>query len=79
MLEINAPHWLDATRQEGYDAGKIAGYDAGRNDGIAEGRNNREREIAMNLMNMGIGTEQISKATGLSHSDINNLQSNDQF
>ena len=21
MLEINATHWLDATRQEGYDAG----------------------------------------------------------
>ena len=68
MLEINAPHWLDATRQEGYDTG--------RNNGIAEGRNNREREIAMNLMNMGIGTEQISKATGLSYSDIENLKPN---
>ena len=79
MLEINAPHWLDATRQEGYDAGKIAGYDAGRNDGIAEGRNNREREIALNLKNMGLSSEQISKATGLSHSDIDNLKSNDQF
>ena len=80
MLEINAPHWLDATRQEGYDAGRIAGYDAGRiagrDDGIVEGRNNREREIAMNLMNMGIGTEQISKATGLSYSDIENLKPN---
>ena len=72
MLEINAPHWLDATRQEGYDAGRIAG----RDDGIVEGRNNREREIAMNLMNMGIGTEQISKATGLSYSDIENLKPN---
>lgn len=83
MLEINATHWLDATRQEGYDAGRIAGYDAGRiagrDDGIVEGRNNREREIALNLKNMGLSSEQISKATGLSHSDIDNLKSNDQF
>ena len=71
MLQINAPHWLDATRQEDYDAG--------RNNGIEEGRNNREREIALNLMNMGIGTEQISKDIGLSYSDIDNLKSNDQF
>ena len=63
MLEINATHWLDATRQEGYDAGS----------------SNREREIALNLRNMGLSSEQISKATGLSHSDIDNLKSNDQF
>ena len=67
MLEINAPHWLDATREEC------------RNDGIIEGRNNREREIALNLKNMGLSSEQISKATGLLHSDIDNLKSNDQF
>ena len=63
MLEINAPHWLDATRQEGYDAGS----------------SNREREIALNLKNMGLSSEQISKATGLAFSDIENLKPNTEY
>ena len=33
MLEINALHWLDATREEG------------RNDGIVEGRNVEKKTL----------------------------------
>ena len=60
MLELNAPHWLDATRQEGYDLGKKDAY----------------REMALNLKNDGFNSEKISKLTGLSLSAIENLKPN---
>ena len=49
-------------------------FDNGEKSGISKGISIRNTEIAMNLIDMGLTNEQISKATGLSASEIEKLQ-----
>ena len=48
--------------------------DRGRNIGKQEGRVERNIEIAQNLIQMGMTSDQISKATGLTPAEIENLR-----
>lgn len=60
-------------RAEGLTAGRAEGLTAGRAEGRAEGEANATMQIAKNLLSQGIPAEQISKATGLSVEQINQL------
>ena len=61
-------------RLGGYRDGK----DDGRNEGIIIGRDERENEITMNLIAQNIGYDVISKATGLSVSEIERMVKNNE-
>jgi len=49
----------------------------GENIGEARGEEKKALEIARNLLNLGISTEQIIQATGLSAEQLQQLQSSD--
>ncbi len=54
------------------DAYKVAATE-GRKSGLAEGFSNAKKETAKNLLKLGIDIHTISKATGLSKDEIENL------
>ena len=60
---------FDTSRDEGYeegmDKGLAKGMDKGLAKGLAKGRSERAKEIAKQLKAMGLTTEQIAQATGL--------------
>jgi predicted transposase/invertase (TIGR01784 family) len=49
-------------------------YDKGEQAGVERGSAQREQEIARNLIALGLPTEQIIKATGLSPEEIERLK-----
>jgi len=51
----------------------LAGYDKGLKAGIEEGSTKTKREIAKELLKLGITVEQIIKVTGLTEDEINEL------
>ena len=51
----------------------LAGYDKGLKAGIEEGSTKTKREIAKELLKLGITVEQIIKVTGLTKDEINEL------
>ena len=51
----------------------LAGYDKGLKAGIEEGSTKTKREIAKELLKLGITAEQIIKVTGLTKDEINEL------
>ena len=53
----------------GYDEGEAAGLERGRSEGVAQ----EKREIAKNLKDLGVGTTEIIKATGLSAEEVEEL------
>ena len=53
----------------GYDEGEAAGLEKGRSEGVAQ----EKREIAKNLKDLGVGTAEIIKATGLSAEELATL------
>ena len=55
---------------------KENGYTSGINDGISKGVSKEKVNIAKNLLSMNMSLENISKATGLSISCINELKKN---
>ena len=59
---------------EAKEEGISQGYTSGINDGISKGENKKSIEIAKNLLSMNMKVEDISKATGLSIEEINNLK-----
>ena len=61
MLETNALHWKDEFIEKG------------RKQGREQGRHDRELEIAANLHDLGLSTEQIAQITGLSGEDVQRL------
>ena len=54
----------------------LAGYDKGLKAGIEEGSTKTKREIAKELLKLGITVEQIIKVTGLTKDEINKLYKN---
>ena len=73
ILDID-PDYFERLREYelrlgGYRDGKEEGIAIGRKEGIKE----RKKEIAMNLVNQNIGYDIISKATGLSVSEIEKI------
>ena len=65
---------FDTSRDEGYeegmDMGLAKGMDMGLAKGLAKGRAERAKEIAKQLKAMGLTTEQIAQATGLTLDEI---------
>ena len=65
---------FDTSRDEGYeegmDKGLAKGMDMGLAKGLANGRSERAKEIAKQLKAMGLTTEQIAQATGLTLDEI---------
>lgn len=65
---------FDTSRDEGYeegmDNGLAKGMDMGLAKGLAKGRSERAKEIAKQLKAMGLTTEQIAQATGLTLDEI---------
>ena len=53
----------------GYDEGEAAGLEKGRSEGVAQ----EKREIAKNLKDLGVGLNEIIKATGLSAEEVKEL------
>ena len=53
-------------KREGYEEGEIEGKKEGKKEGF--------ETAAFNLIQMGMSTDVISKATGLSHEEIDNLR-----
>lgn len=51
----------------------LAGYDKGLKAGIEEGSTKTKKEIAKELLKLGITVEQIIKVTGLTTDEINKL------
>ena len=56
------------------DRGKIIGRQEGILEGRLEGRQEGKLEIARNLLKMGMSSDQISQATGLSLIEVENLR-----
>ena len=56
---------VELVRRKEINSARLDGYDAGAKE--------REKEIAKNLLNIGISKEDIIKSTGLSEEEINNL------
>ena len=61
---------LEEGRQEGLKEGRQAGMQAGREQGFTEG----VMQTAKKLLDIGLSVENISKATGLSCNEIENLK-----
>ncbi len=61
-------------REEGFAEGMEKGRAEGRAEGREEGRLEANRDTARNLLVLGLDTESISKATGLSPDEINVLR-----
>ena len=61
----------------GYDEGEAAGLEKGRSEGEAigleKGAAHEKREIAKNLKDLGVGLNEIIKATGLSAEEVEKL------
>lgn len=61
---------FDTSRDEGYEEGMDLGLAKGLAEGLAKGRSERAKEIAKQLKAMGLTTEQIAQATGLTLDEI---------
>ena len=55
---------------EGLAKGRSEGLAKGRSEGLAEGRSERAKEIARQMKAMGLTTEQIAQATGITLDEI---------
>ena len=64
---------LEGARMEGLAEGMAEGMAKGIAEGRAEGRAEGKKEIAKAMKLMGLTTEQIMEATGLTESDIERL------
>jgi predicted transposase/invertase (TIGR01784 family) len=65
-------------REEGREEGIVLGREEGREEGeligMQKGREEGRKETAINLLQMGLTIEQVSKATGLSIEDIEGIE-----
>ena len=64
---------LEGARMEGLAEGRAEGREEGMAEGMAKGIAEGKKEIAKAMKLMGLTTEQIMEATGLTESDIERL------
>lgn len=76
LAELRQKYIMDqkAIEGAGYDKGLKAGIELGIEQGIKQGKNHQTRTIAKNMKNQNIDIEIISKVTGLSIKEIENLR-----
>ena len=67
--EITVEEFAEIRAREAYEDGEKAGYYEGEAAGTAQ----KQREIAENLKDLGVGTAEIIKATGLSAEEVEEL------
>ena len=58
----------------GVNGAKRAGFEDGQKVGFEDGQKTKEKEIAQNLLKLGMEIEKISEATGLTVEEIKNLK-----
>ncbi|HJD66841.1 MAG TPA: Rpn family recombination-promoting nuclease/putative transposase [Rickettsia endosymbiont of Bembidion nr. Transversale] len=73
LMTSLAHHWKEEGIQQGMQIGRNEGMQIGRNEGMQIGEAKRTMEVAKNMYNAGSDIPFISKVTGLSISELNNL------
>ena len=63
----------EAYREEGFEEGLAQGLEQGLQQGMLQGAERERREVAAAMLKLGIVAELVSKATGLSVSDVRAL------
>jgi len=75
--ELTREEDLEISRLDGYDAGvkdgEKSGFTKGETAGLAKGAAQEKREIARNLMQLGLDLAQIRQVTGLTSEEIEKL------
>ena len=71
--ELMQKKMINTARNWGYDDGKEAGIAEGKAEGLEEGKNQEKLSIAKNLLKDGIPIDVVSRNTGLSIEELNNL------
>ena len=71
-LEKGKEEGLLKGMEKGKEEGLLEGLEKGKEEGLMEGK----RQIAKNLLALGLGSDRISQATGLSVADIEKLAGN---
>jgi predicted transposase/invertase (TIGR01784 family) len=66
---------LQQGMQQGLQKGLQQGHQEGLQEGLQEGRNEKSREIALNLLEIGVPVHTIANTTGLSQAEIEALRS----
>ena len=64
---------IEKGRKEGIEKGRKEGIEKGRKEGIEKGRKEEKAAIAANMKSLGLPTDTIAKATGLSEEEIKAL------
>ena len=62
-----------AIRDSGYNEGRKEGIEEGIKEGLKKGKKAEKKSIAQNMLEMKIDKETISKVTGLTISEIDNM------
>lgn len=65
---------IEGAREEGLKKGMEKGIQKGIEEGIKEGQAESKRKIAMNMLNLGLDQATIIKASGLTSSELEELQ-----
>ncbi len=68
---------VEQIRQDGWNAGRQEGWNAGRQEGWNAGRQEERHQTAANLKAMGLPSDVIHQATGLSPEEIDQLEISD--
>ena len=65
---------VELVRRKEINSARLDGYDDGKAEGLEAGAKAREKEIAKNLLKDGIPIEVVSKNTGLSIEELEELK-----
>ena len=71
--EITVEEFAEIRAREAYEDGEKSGFTKGETAGLAKGAAQEKREIARNLMQLGLDLAQIRQATGLTAEEIEKL------
>ncbi len=69
---------LEEATQKGIEQGIEQGIEIGEQRGEERGKELTQREIATNLLSMGMEIEQVSQVTGLSPEEVRELMTNNE-
>ena len=73
FAEIRAREAYEDGEKSGFTKGEKSGFTKGETAGLAKGAAQEKREIARNLMQLGLDLAQIRQATGLTPEEIEKL------
>ena len=76
--EIDYAMGVSGAKKAGFEDGQKVGFEEGKKAGFEDGQKNKEKEIAQNLLKLGMEIEKISEATGLTVEEIKKLKNNNK-